>query len=407
MADENREPISFGNLDLGISATSTIDSDLLSNFLSDDPNDVSLNDGKTPEKKEVPKKEAPKKSSLVKGQEEKPLEEEKLPSPDDLANSFLKDEEEEIPETEEAPPANKEDGNAFTPMAKQLLDLGIFTLDDGETQEDLVFTSGEEFRDRWILEKQKGAGEVLENFLTRFGQGHKEMFDSVFINGVDPVEYASRFAKIQEVEGMDLTDEGNLERLIREKLRRDGLTAEQITSKVDRIKGYNDLEVEGKEAHSIILAKEKLEQQEATQKKAIALQQEATKRQQTQQAIKQILTEKITAKEFDGIPVDAKFAQETANYLLHEKYKLPDGKLLTEFDKEILDLQRPENQALKVKVAMLVRMIKTDPTLSKIQKKAINKETNRLFGELERGNLKNSQPLKKTPEPQKTSWFNN
>jgi hypothetical protein len=41
---------------------------------------------------------------------------------------------------------------------------------------------------------------------------------------------------------------------------------------------------------------------------------------------------------------------------------------LTDFDKTILELKRPENHATKVKIALLLKNIRKDPTLSTIQK---------------------------------------
>jgi len=76
--------------------------------------------------------------------------------------------------------------------------------------------------------------------------------------------------------------------------------------------------------------------------------------------------------------------------------------MLTEFDKTILELKRPENHEMKVKVALLLKILEKDPTLSTIQKSGITKKSNELFGEVARQASKSSiKSSKSTP----TSWF--
>ena len=62
--------------------------------------------------------------------------------------------------------------------------------------------------------------------------------------------------------------------------------------------------------------------------------------------------------------------------LTQEKYKLPTGETLTEFDKFILELKRPENHTLKVKLALLA-MKKLD--LSNIKIKERNDQVSKSF----------------------------
>ena len=89
-------------------------------------------------------------------------------------------------------------------------------------------------------------------------------------------------------------------------------------------------------------------------------------------------------KEFDGIPINPKLAGELQDFLLVDKWKTPSGETLTDFDRAILDLKRPENHAQKVKIGLLLKMLEKDPTLSTIQKTGITKKSNELFGEVAR-----------------------
>src|SRR5690606_22537409 len=113
--------------------------------------------------------------------------------------------------------------------------------------------------------------------------------------------------------------------------------------------------------------------------------------------------EKLKTKEFDGIPLNPKLAGELQDFLITDKYKTPSGETLTEFDRTILDLKRPENHEKKVKVALLLKLLEKDPTLSTIKKKGISQETNTLFSEVARQSKKTSVKTSKQSKP--TSWF--
>jgi hypothetical protein len=116
------------------------------------------------------------------------------------------------------------------------------------------------------------------------------------------------------------------------------------------------------------------------------------------------LEEKLKTKEFDGIPLNPKLANELQDFLLVDKYKTNSGETLTDFDRTILELKRPENHAMKVKVALLLKILEKDPTLSTIQKTGISKKSNELFGEVARQVTKSG--VKSSSNPSKSnSWF--
>ena len=111
------------------------------------------------------------------------------------------------------------------------------------------------------------------------------------------------------------------------------------------------------------------------------------------------MQEKLKTKEFDGIPINLTLANELQDFLLVDKWKTPSGETLTDFDRVILDLKKPENHSQKVKIAMLLKMLEKDPTLSTIQKTGVTKQTDRLFAEVARqvstGNTNSSIENKK------------
>ena len=100
--------------------------------------------------------------------------------------------------------------------------------------------------------------------------------------------------------------------------------------------------------------------------------------------VQAILQDKVKSKEFDGIPINPKLATELQDFLLVDKWKTPTGETLTDFDRAILDMKRPENHEMKVKVGLLLKMLEKDPTLSTIQRTGVTKKSNQLFGEVAR-----------------------
>jgi hypothetical protein len=111
----------------------------------------------------------------------------------------------------------------------------------------------------------------------------------------------------------------------------------------------------------------------------------------------------LKTKEFDGIPLNPKLASELQDFLLVDKYKTPSGETLTDFDKTILELKRPENHAMKVKLGLLLKILEKDPTLSTIQRTGVTKKSTQLFEEVARQTSK--KPGSGGNSSKANSWF--
>jgi hypothetical protein len=122
--------------------------------------------------------------------------------------------------------------------------------------------------------------------------------------------------------------------------------------------------------------------------------------------VQTILQDKVKAKEFDGIPINPKLATELQDFLLVDKWKTPSGETLTDFDRAILDLKKPENHSQKVKIGLLLKMLEKDPTLSTIQRTGVTKKSNELFGEVARQVTKAKTPgVTNGGSANSKSWF--
>lgn len=295
-----------------------------------------------------------------------------------------------------------EEVNQFAALAKDLFKLGVFSQD--EEEDEVSINNPEEFLERFKYEGEKNAVQQINKFLAQFGDDYQKAFDAIYVKGVNPQEYFTVANKISNFAELDLTKEENQISVIRQTLADQGLEHEDIDAEVERLKNYGDLEVASQRYHKILVKKEGTKLAQMEQESQQKLQAQAESKRQYITNVNTVLQNKLKNKEFDGIPINPKLAQELQDFLITDKYRLPSGETLSEFDKKILDLKRPENHELKVKVALLLKTLEKDPTLSTIQKAGLSKTSNKVFEELTKHNEKvKPSKTKKTTEP--TSWF--
>lgn len=375
------------------SETSTGNPDELSPIIKETPDDKIINKPEVPAGKEVvPKKE---------GEE---------PTPQDIIHNFLGDNtgedtstDETIPPVEEKPAEEIEQSSQFTALSKDLFKLGVFTTEEGE--EESPITTPQEFLERFNAEKKKGAIETVNNFIGQFGEDYQNAFDAIFVKGANPKDYFGVYNNIVSFAELDLTNEDNQIAVIKQSLADEGFEPEDITTEIERLKNYGDLETVSAKRHKILVKKEAAKLHQIEEQAEKELQQKTLIKNQYIQNVNSILQEHLKTKEFDNIPVNQKLVTELQDFLLVDKYKLPSGELLTEFDKVILEMKRPENHAMKVKVALLLKILEKDPTLSTIQKKSISDKSNALFSEVARQVTKTPSIPSKENSQQPSSWF--
>jgi hypothetical protein len=396
MADNSTEKLNFSIEDTmsGVGDTSLV-------------NDL-LGDNTNPDDLEEIIKEIPADKKVVKTPPEEKKETASPKTPEDkieeqnILSSFLEEGEEEGKEEEENAPKEtpideerEEEVSQFTALSKDLFKLGVFSKEENEEEE--VITTPEQFLERFNVEKQKGALEMINAFIGKYGDDYRNAFEAIFVNGMDPREYFNTYNNIVNFAQLDLTKEENQIKVIERSLLDQGMEAEDVSTEIERLKNYGDLEVVAGKHHKALVKKEALSLKE---KEALAqeeMQQKTAIKNQWIQNVQQILQDRIKTKEFDGIPINPKLINELQEFLLVDKWKTPNGETLTDFDKTILELKKPENHALKVKVALLLKVLEKDPTLSTIQRSAISKKSEQLFGEVARQVTKDkTSPVKTT-----------
>jgi hypothetical protein len=308
-----------------------------------------------------------------------------------------------VADAEHADEEDVNEGTQFTALANDLYKLGVFTNDDDEDPQPV--STAEEFLERFNNEKKKGASEMVQNFISQFGEDYQEAFDAIFVKGVNPKEYFGTYNQIVNFAEMDLNDENNQMKIMKQALADQGFDPEDIDTEIERLQNYGDLESVATKHHKVLVKKEAAKLQQLEQKSEAELRQKAQIRNQYIDNVQTILQEKVKAKEFDGIPINPKLATELQDFLLVDKWKTPTGETLTDFDRAILDMKRPENHAMKVKLGLLMKMLEKDPTLSTIQRTGVTKQSNQLFGEVARQVTKQKSSGANGSGAKPNSWF--
>lgn len=294
------------------------------------------------------------------------------------------------------------DGTKFTALANDLFNLGVF---NKEEDEEVSINTPEEFLERFNAEKKKGATELVQNFIGQFGEDYQQAFDSIFVKGVDPKEYFGAYNKVVSFSEMDLSKEQNQISIMKQALADQGFEPEDINNEIERLQNYGDLESVSTRHHKVLVKKEAKKLQELDREAEQIQQQKVAIRNQYINNVQTILSDKLKEKEFDGIPINPNLANELQDFLLVDKWKTPAGENLTDFDRAILDLKRPENHEMKVKVGLLMKILEKDPTLSTIQRKGASKQTNVLFGEVARQVTKDKSNTSNRKGSKPAKWF--
>lgn len=342
------------------------------------------------------------------GEVEQVVKPKKVKTPKKTKNEEVSEEDEEEDNEDDSEETEDGDGdddseqpNTFQNLTSELTKLGVFEDDD----ELPVPENGQQFLERFQIESRKQAQLALDSYLGRFGEDRLKLFDAVYNKGVDIHSYLKTFDKIEQYSGLDLTKEVNQEKVVRASLSNQGFDPEDIDTEIERLKEYGDLETVSQKYHKVLVKQEekKLEQ-EATQAQQ-KLQAEEQYEQHYANSVASILNEGLKQKNLDGLALTPAVAQKVNNFLTVKPYKLPSGELLTEFDKFFLELKKPENFPLKVKVALLAL---NGFDLSKISTKKASQQNSELFDTLARQQKKTSfkNPTKKKKESEDffSSW---
>jgi len=275
---ENLDTPSFGNF----SIENTMEmgpgsAELLNDLLSPETSTGSPDDLQKIVKDVEPASPSPK-PDVPKGKEIVPKGEGEELTGQDLISSFLGDNDTEEETTEDVDPqpvkkkapaaeakpteeptqeteeGEEEQTSQFTALSRDLFKLGVFSKDEDE--DDVNISTPEEFLDRFQNEKKKGAVEMVQNFISQFGEDYQQAFEAVFVKGVNPKDYFGTYNNVVSFSEMDLSQENNQVAVIKQALADQGFEPDDISTEVERLKNYGDLESVATKHHKVLVKKE-------------------------------------------------------------------------------------------------------------------------------------------------------
>lgn len=405
MPGEDREKF---NLDFGIEETITeagdpeVISALWGGGTIGDPNSV-----KTKEEKEKEDAEKKKKSSTTTPNTTQPaLKKDKEEEIIDVEGLTLGDNEEgtttqELSEEQENEGAGKGEKTPFANLAADFMEMGIFEKpEEGkELPDDLT---PEQFMELYQANNNRVINDTINGFLGKYGDDYRDVFDAIFVKGVNPREYLSAFVKLEDIASLDMTQTASHEKVYKEYFRRQGFDEAKVEAKLQRAKVNGELEEDSIDFHKILVEQDAKDLETKTKVKEEKTLNDRRQKQVFAQSANKVLIEKAKEKEFDGIPLTDQIAKSTFDYLTQEKYVLPSGEPLTEFDKFILDLKRPENASLKVKIALLAQ---SGFDLTKVKIKEKNDATRQAFTWATKGKPDKSTPTKVSTQKKEENFI--
>ncbi len=322
------------------------------------------------------------------------------PSNEDITKQIYEEDGDDEDDKEDKKPKQVENNtapedNEFSALSKELIKLGIFTTDedeDGNILEAVIPKTPEEFRDNFLHEIKKQSSYTLQNFLAKFGEDRQELFQAIFVNGVDPKEFIPKFNELQDFSNIDLTEESNQEKVVRAYYKKANWSDEAIDKKITKLKDLAYLDEEAQEIHPKLVEDYKTTLNKDQENKQLQFQQEERRIVDFQRKVDTVLREALKTKEFEGFPVTDKTYKESLDFISTPRWKTPTGEKLTDLDKVLLEIKNnPED--IK-KVVLLGLLAKNNFDLGKIKKSAVTKESGELFTSIRKDIKQKQQPSK-------------
>lgn len=293
-------------------------------------------------------------------------------------DSFFSDLEEvtEEKETEEEEETKRTSSVSYKDLYTSLKSSGILE-DDEEGEEEIEITED------LIINKFEQSVEK------RFEEGIKELPDELkniikFVsNGGDFYDIVGRYADSGGLDtDLDMSDEGNQERVLRALLDEEGKDEELIDSQIEFYKDSGKLESIATKYFEKFKQKREEELEAQVQQQKLARQQVI----QNQKNFKKELTSFISENEsVRGLSVNKKDVSELPDYISNTSIKLQDGRQITPFYRDLFEAFKD-----KEKVVILAKLVKNGFDFGDIKKEVSTKQTREIKNDLQR--QKKNQP---------------
>jgi hypothetical protein len=284
----------------------------------------------------------------------------------------LENEEEEEEEEILTDDDDDDSDNPFEVFANGLIQAGILDVEEKENvewNEQSFISAFQETVDNKMWEK-------LEELATEtYGEAGVKLIEDVFINKVPVQEYLRMFANEQVVENVDLSDEGNQERVVRLYLAKTGMDEDSIEDQLAYMRDNNRLDAYAEKYHDKLLGKLQEEREKLSQESEVRMNMIRQKETEREESYAQVLEESIKTGEIEGYPINDTDAQDLYSFVLDKPHILPNGQRISEFEYRLATMRQEDPK----KFLAVARLVQKDLDLTPIKKKAVSEETNQIF----------------------------
>lgn len=362
---------------------SFMDSDPIDDVLSDDPNanvapDILQGEEFDPLKD---KSEEPAAEETTEETPETPIEEstEELPTEEEETV-----EEEEVEESDE-----DESDNPFEVFAKGLIQAGMLDLDEenGEVEwnEQTFLSTMEETIDNRMW------GRLEELASETYGEAGVKLVEDIFINKVPIPEYLQMFNNEQAVDNVDLSDEGNQERVFRLYLAKTGMDEDEIEDQLAYARDNDRLESYANKYKGKLIEKLEAERAQLAQEAEARVADMRKKEEEREESYAKALEESVSTGDIEGYPINDSDAEELFSFVLDKPHILPNGQRISDFEYRLATMRQEDPK----KFLAVARLVQKDLDLTPVKKKAVSEETNTIFKGLKTKTKTSSKSSKK------------
>ena len=241
----------------------------------------------------------------------------------------------------------------------------------------------------------------LEELATEtYGEAGVQMIEDIFINKVPVQEYLQKFSNEQVVENVDLSVEGNQERVFRLYLAKTGMDEDEIQDQLNYARDNDRLEAYSQKYHGKLV--EKMQQERATlaQESEARVQAMRQKEEEREQLYADVLDGAIASGAIEGYPINEQSASELFDFVLSKPHVLPNGQRISEFEYKLARMRQEDPS----KFLAVAKLVQSNLDLSPVKRKAVTEETNSLFNNL-KTKSKKSSPSNKSNEDAFSKYF--
>lgn len=331
------------------------------------------------------------KPDFLGGEDFDPLDEEEeepaLPKPKDTPPPPPSDEEEEEEEEVDLEGDEDEEENYFEVFGKGLVKAGMLNVEEGEeiewNEQTFLAKMNETIEDR--------AWNQLEELATEtYGEAGVQMIEDIFINKVPVQEYLQMFSNEQVVENVDLSSEGNQERVFRLYLAKTGMDEDEIEDQLNYARDNDRLEAYAQKYQVKLVEKMQQERAALAQQSEARVQAIKQKEEEREQLYADVLDGAIASGSIEGYPINEQSATELFDFVLSKPHVLPNGQRISEFEYKLAKMRQEDPS----KFLAVARLVQNDLDLTPVKRKAVTEETNSLFNDLKTKSKKSGKPSK-------------